>query len=284
MKRISPDGRAVVVTGASTGLGRECALHLDRLGFQVFAGVRRDDDGRALEAAAAGGLRALPLDVTDEDSVRDAVKTVNGDRLWGLVNNAGICVPAPLECLSPDRLREQLEVNVVGAVAVTRAFLPLVRHARGRVVNISSGLGRVASPYLGAYAASQFAKEAISDALRRELRPFGVCVSVVEPGAILTPIWTKVAEQGADVLDAMEPAVGNLYRRSFLDFLTANDKRARSSRTTTRDCAAVVAHALLATRPKIRYQVGLDARLGSLLARLLPDTVIDRAFAKAVVR
>ncbi len=281
MKQISPDGRAVVVTGASSGLGRECALHLDRLGLKVFAGVRLESDGHDLEAASTGRLRALPLDVTDEDSVRDAVKTVAG--VWGVVNNAGICVPAPLECLSPARLREQLEINVVGSVAVTRAFLPLVREARGRIVNISSGLGRVASPYLGAYAASQFAKEALSDSLRREMRPFGVAVSVVEPGAILTPIWGKIDAQGSSVDDAA-PEVADLYRRTFLDFLDANHRRARSSRTTPVRFAQAVEHALLAAKPKTRYRVGPDARLAAVIARLLPDAAVDVAFAKTVSR
>ncbi|CCH32046.1 SDR family NAD(P)-dependent oxidoreductase [Actinosynnema sp. NPDC047251] len=281
MTRISSDGRVVVVTGASSGLGRECALHLDRLGVEVRAGVRREADGRALEAASTGRLRALPLDVTDPDSIRDAVKAVRA--VWGVVNNAGTCVPAPVECLSTQRLREQLEINVVGSVAVTRAFLPLVRESRGRVVNVSSGLGRVASPYLGAYAASQFAKEALSDALRRELRPFGVAVSVVEPGAIRTPIWDKIAAQEAAVDDA-EPEVADLYRRSFRRFLAANDKRARSSRTTPRRFAEAVEHALLATRPRIRYRVGPDARLAALIARLLPDAAVDAAFAKTASR
>jgi NAD(P)-dependent dehydrogenase (short-subunit alcohol dehydrogenase family) len=284
MQRMSPEGRAVVVTGASSGLGRACALHLDRLGCTVFAGVRKDEDGQALEAEAVGGLCALPLDVTDADSVRDAVLAVGENALWGVVNNAGICVPGPLECLSPERLRSQLEVNVVGAVAVTRAFLPLVREARGRVVNVSSGLGRIASPYLGAYAASQFAKEAVSDALRRELRPFGVAVSVVEPGAILTPIWSKMGEQGDSMIETAEPEVRELYRGSFLRFLAANDQRARSSRTTTGDFAAAVAHALLATRPRTRYRVGPDARLAGVLARLLPDAAVDLAFARTVSR
>ncbi|MFD9733342.1 SDR family oxidoreductase [Umezawaea sp. NPDC059074] len=279
--RISPDDRSVVVTGASSGLGKACALHLDRLGYRVFAGVRRESDGDALVAASTSGLlRPVLLDVTDQATVRAAVKTV-GHELWGLVNNAGVCVPGPLECLSPQRLRDQLEINVVGTATVTSAFLPLLREASGRVVNVSSGLGRIASPYLGAYAASQFAKEGLSDALRRELRPFGVAVSVVQPGAIMTPIWTKLAEQGDDLLDTADADVGDLYRVPFRHFLAANDKRARRSGTVPDDFARTVARVLDARRPRSRYQVGPDARAGSVLYRLLPDSLLDLVFAKA---
>ncbi|MCS7478735.1 SDR family oxidoreductase [Umezawaea endophytica] len=279
--RISPDDRTVVVTGASSGLGKACALHLDRLGYRVFAGVRRDTDGDALVAAStSGGLRPLVLDVTDPAAVQAAVKTVGGG-LWGLVNNAGVCVPGPLECLSPQRLRDQLETNVVGAATVTSAFLPLLREARGRIVNVSSGLGRIASPFLGAYAASQFAKEGLSDALRRELRPFGVAVAVVQPGAIMTPIWTKLAAQGDDLLDTADAGVADLYRAPFRHFLAANDERARRSGTVPDDFARTVARALAARRPKSRYQVGPDARAGAVLYRLLPDSLLDLVFAKA---
>ncbi|MFI1302374.1 SDR family NAD(P)-dependent oxidoreductase [Streptomyces sioyaensis] len=187
----SPNDRSVVITGASSGLGRECALHLDRLGFRVFAGVRRTEDAEALTAASPSGqLRPLMLDVTCEDSIRDAAAQVAhetcGTGLWGLVNNAGICVSASLECVRSEQLRRQLETNLVGHFAMTRALLPLSRKAKGRIINVSSGLGRITSPYLGAYASSQFAKEGLSDALRRELRPFGVAV-VVSPRRSPTP-------------------------------------------------------------------------------------------------
>src|SRR5437763_214238 len=149
-EKFTSGGRTVVITGASSGLGKECAQYLDQLVFRVFAGVRKSADSEALAAASSGRLRPLLLDVTREDSIRDAVEVVSKDvrdrGLWGLVNNAGICVSAPLECVSPAQLREQLETNLVGHLAMTRAFLPLSRKARGRIVNVSSGLGRIASP------------------------------------------------------------------------------------------------------------------------------------------
>ncbi|WP_370271048.1 SDR family NAD(P)-dependent oxidoreductase [Streptomyces sp. V4I8] len=286
-RRFPPKDRAVVVTGASSGLGRECALHLDQLGFRVFAGVRRSDDALALTAASTSGrLRPLKLDVTREDLIWKAAARVSeetgDDGLWGLVNNAGMCLSAPMECLSPDALRYQMETNLIGHFAVTRAFLPQIRKAEGRIVNVSSGLGRIASPYLGAYAATQFAKEGLSDALRRELRPFGVAVVVVQPGAISTPIWGKVREAAHDILSGASQEVTDLYRPSFLNFLERNERRARSSTTHPESFANAVAHALTAGRPRTRYRVGRDARATSVLARLLPDAVLDAAFDAVV--
>ncbi|MGH3858967.1 SDR family oxidoreductase [Actinokineospora sp.] len=283
---VDPAGRTVLVTGASSGLGREAALGLARAGFQVVAGVRALDDGERLAEEAAARLRPVLLDVTEPESVAAAAEQVAravGVRgLWGLVNNAGICVSAPLECVAPEVLRRQLDVNVVGQLAVTQAVLPLLRDARGRVVNVTSGVGNVAVPYLGAYAAAQFAKEGMSDALRRELRPLGVDVSVVQPGSIMTPIWGKIAESGHDVLDRVPAEIADLYRESFPRFLEANEKTAIASKTTPADFARTVRRALTAARPKTRYRVGTDARTVAVLARLLPDSLLDRQF-RAVV-
>lgn len=166
-KPLSPQGRHVLITGASSGLGRETALHLAEQGFQVIAGVRRQEDGERLaNACPSGRISTLLIDVTDEESIGRAAAQVAekvGDTgLWGLVNNAGICISAPLECVSSDLLRRQLEVNLIGQLAVTRAILPLLRRGgAARLVNVTSGLGSVAIPYLGAYSAAQFAKEAL---------------------------------------------------------------------------------------------------------------------------
>ncbi|MFI9240356.1 SDR family oxidoreductase [Streptomyces sp. NPDC053079] len=284
-KPIPPAGRAVVLTGASSGLGRECALHLERRGFRVFAGVRRAEDGEKLRAdASSTRLRPVLLDVTDEESIRTAtaevVDAAGEQGVWGLVNNAGTCVSAPLECVTPERLRAQLDVNVVGAVAVTQAFLPHLRRTGGRVVNISSGLGALAAPYLGAYATGQFAKEGMSDAFRRELRPFGVSVSVVRPGAIATPIWDKVREAGEELLDRAPGDVAGLYRASFERFLQMNEERAQSSGTRPEDFARTVFRVLTTSRPRPRYHVGTDARTAMALSRLLPDAALDHVFAR----
>jgi NAD(P)-dependent dehydrogenase (short-subunit alcohol dehydrogenase family) len=276
----------VVITGASSGLGRACALHLARAGFQVFAGVRRTEDGERLRGAATGRLTPVILDVTDEKSVREAVRAVGEDTgengVWGLVNNAGIAVTAPLECVRPELLRRQLDTNVVGQLAVIQGFLPLLRAGGGRIVNVTSGLGNVAIPYLGAYAAAQFAKEALSDALRRELGPQRIPVSVVQPGAIMTPIWGKMSAEAGRTIEGAEEPVRELYQDTFLRFLETNEQQARNSRKTPDDVAGTVFRALLAKRPRTRYGVGSDATGGRILARLLPDRAIDRIFGSIV--
>jgi NAD(P)-dependent dehydrogenase (short-subunit alcohol dehydrogenase family) len=284
---VSPSGRAVVITGASSGLGRAGAIHLAQLGFRVFAGVRRTEDGEKL-AAESGHDRIHPLiiDVTETDQIRAAADEVASSLgtsgLWGLVNNAGICVPGPLECLAAQQLRHQFETTVVGQLATIQAFLPLLRTSRGRIVNVTSGLGRIALPYLGAYAAAQFAKEGISDALRRELVPFGVSVSVVQPGAIATPIWDKMARLGEEALAGAGEDTAGLYRGSFLRFLTLNAHQLQTTRTTPADFATVLAEVLTTSRPRTRYQVGADMRRTRLLARLLPDTLLDRHLSALV--
>ncbi len=184
---------AVLVTGASTGIGRATGLYLQARGFRVFASVRRETD-----AADLSGATPVLLDVENAESIRAAADAVGAaledGALQGLVNNAGIAVSGPLEFLEMSDLRHQFEVNLFGQVAVTRAFLPLLRRAKnGRIVNMSSISGRITAPLLGPYSMSKFALEAFSDALRRELSPFGLSVSVVEPGAIKTPIWDKAS-------------------------------------------------------------------------------------------
>ncbi|MGW8377521.1 SDR family oxidoreductase [Streptomyces sp. ODS28] len=278
---LSPHGRSVLVTGASSGLGKACALTLARSGFRVFAGVRDLAAGEELAAeAGAGRITPLRIDVTDGETIDAAVREVTaalgGQGLWALVNNAGIAVSAPLECVTPERLRSQLDTNVVGQLAVTQGFLPLLRRAGGRVVNVTSGLGSVALPYMGAYAAAQFAKEAISDVLRRELRPHGVAVSVVQPGAIMTPIWGKLAHGARTSLDALPEAVLELYRIPFNRFLHQNEQHARHSRTTPEDFARAVLRALTAEEPRTRYRVGRDAVSSGVLKRVLPDKALDR--------
>ncbi|GAA2242869.1 SDR family NAD(P)-dependent oxidoreductase [Streptomyces amakusaensis] len=282
VRRSLPAGGAVVVTGASSGLGRECALELENRGFHVLAGVRRGEDGEKLVGESLRGrLRYAVIDITDDASVRASAELVEREYggLRGLVNNAGICVPGPLECVDSDRFRRQLDVNVVGQLGMIRAHLPLLRRSRGRIVNITSGLGKTAVPYLGAYAAAQFAKEAMSDALRRELTPTGVRVSIVAPGAILTPMWDKVSEAGERLLRDAPAGVAELYRASFGAFMEGNGQQSTKSLTTPEDFARTVARALTDVRPRTRYWVGADARSAGRWARLLPDSLLDRRFS-----
>jgi NAD(P)-dependent dehydrogenase (short-subunit alcohol dehydrogenase family) len=281
----------VLVTGASSGLGEATAVGLANAGFTVYAGVRSEEKAQRV-AALSPAIRPLILDVTEQDSVHAAGKLLRDHTdeagLHGLVNNAGICVPAPLECLPIEDLRAELEVNLVGSIALTQELLPLLRKRTavvppaipaGRIVNVSSGIGRVAPPFLGAYAASQFAKEGMSDALRRELAPLAVSVSVVEPGAVMTPIWSKVSATARRVLETAPDESAGPYRGRFQTFVDLNGNRARESRTRPEAVAAAITHAMNARRPRSRYHVGPDSWAAAIAARLLPDRVLD-----AVVR
>jgi NAD(P)-dependent dehydrogenase (short-subunit alcohol dehydrogenase family) len=266
----------VVVTGASTGIGRACALRLDAAGLRVFAGVRRDADAAELRGLASGRLVPLPLDVTRDDSLAAAAGAVARDLgeapLAALVNNAGLGVFGPLEWTPPSLLREILEVNVVGVAAATRAFLPLLRRARGRIVNLGSVSGRVAPPYLGAYAASKFALEGLSDALRRELAGLGVSVALIEAGRVDTPIWTKALES----FEALAGAVPEDARSAYAAAPPALRAGAvRGGGLPPEAVAEVVLRALTAPRPRARYLVGGDARRRARL-RFLPDGWQDR--------
>jgi NAD(P)-dependent dehydrogenase (short-subunit alcohol dehydrogenase family) len=270
--------RSVVITGTSTGIGRVTALELDRKGFRVFAGVRRESDAQSLRAEASERLTPLMLDVTDGEAVVQAAKNVAaelGDAgLDGLVNNAGIGVGGPIEFVDSDEWRTQFEVNVFGPAAVIRAFLPQVRQAKGRIVNVSSAAGRVVTPLLGPYCASKFALEALSDALRVEVRKQGVRVSLVEPGFIETPMLDKGDETTIEALKKLPPIGRELYGESletFQKFMSSFRSRAAKPEAVAR----AIEHALTASNPNTRYTVGLDSKAFTLLAWLLPDRASD---------
>jgi NAD(P)-dependent dehydrogenase (short-subunit alcohol dehydrogenase family) len=276
--------KAILVTGASTGIGEACALHLADAGHRVYAGIRRGVDGERLQQLAGGRLVPVPLDVTDQAAVDGALATIAAaeeGRLHGVVNNAGIALGGPLEYLPTDVWREQFEVNVLGQVAVTRAALPLIRPGGGRIVFIGSISGKVATMMMGPYCASKFAIEAIGESLRMELRPWRIGVSVVEPGAIKTPIWDK-GRQTADRLEREMPGeAADRYRVHIAAVRKGIEMQDRSGIAPAK-VAAAVEHALFSSRPKTRYLVGNDARIQSALVRLLPDRpreAIIRRFA-----
>jgi NAD(P)-dependent dehydrogenase (short-subunit alcohol dehydrogenase family) len=264
--------KSVLVTGASTGIGEACALHLDRLGHRVYAGVRSQKHADGLRERGSERIVPVFLDVTDQEQI-DAVAKQIADadgRLDGVVNNAGIARGGPLEYLPLEIWREQLDVNVLGQVAVTKAVLPFIRAARGRIVFIGSISGKIATMLMGPYGASKFAIEAISESLRNELRPWGISVSVVEPGAIKTPIWDK----GRDQADRLEQALPEEARTRYAPHVAAIRKgiEMQDRQGASPDkVAAAVEHALFSARPKTRYPVGTDARVQSLMVRWLPD-------------
>ena len=274
---------AVLITGSSTGIGEACALHLDGLGFRVFAGVRREADGEKLVAQASGALTPVILDVADDASVTAAAKQVDeavgAAGLVGLVNNAGVARGGPIEHLPLEEWRSQFDVNVFGQLAVTQATLPMIRRGGGRIVFMGSIAGRLAQPLIGPYVASKHAIEGIGDVLRMELAPWGIHVAVVEPGAINTPIWEKGRKTSVEMKQRLGSAVVEQYR-SQLDKvdkgIDVNERRGAPPQKV----ADAVEHALTARRPKTRYLVGADAKLGAQLTRFLPDRLTDRLLAR----
>jgi NAD(P)-dependent dehydrogenase (short-subunit alcohol dehydrogenase family) len=277
----------VVITGASSGIGRECALYLDPRGFRVFAGVRKAADGDALAKAASPRLTPVILDVTDARSVTEAagvVRTALGDApLVGIVNNAGIGIGGVVEYVAPSELRRQMEVNLIGPLAVIQAFMPMIRRNRGRIVNISSVGGKVATPFVGPYCASKFALEALSDSLRAELKPWGIHVAIVEPGAVRTAMFEKARNQVDEALGGLPPEGVSYYGKEVeaMRGLIASQEQVAVSAEAV---AAVVEHALTSSRPRTRYLVGRDAKVMAFFHWLLPDRAFDGLLAFAMRR
>ena len=274
----------MVVTGASTGIGAATGRHLASLGFEVLAGVRREEDA-ALVESWSGRVRAQRLDVTEPVQVAalaTAVANAPGP-LRALVNNAGIAVVGPVEALTVEDWRRQLEVNVLGQVAVTRTLLPQLIDARGRVVMMSSIGGLVAGPLFGPYSASKFAVEAFTDVLRQEVGPLGVRVVAIEPDAIATPIWERGRLAGDDRWAEVEPRVERRYSR-LVDAVRALADKASRDGLPAEHVAEVVVQAVTSRRPRTRYLVGKDAVAQAWLRRLLPDRVMDALVRRALLR
>jgi NAD(P)-dependent dehydrogenase (short-subunit alcohol dehydrogenase family) len=279
------DARFVLITGASTGIGAACAIGCAERGMTVFAGVRDLVAGDALQAKGGKAIIPVQLDVTDGESITNAAdvvaRHVGQAGLSGLVNNAGIAIGSPLELIPLQQLRRQLEVNVVGQIAVIQAVLPLLRRARGRIVNMGSIAGRGTIPMMGPYSASKHALEALTDALRLELYPWGIEVSIIEPGAIATPIWDKSMQISLDVESEMPADGRHLYEAA------ARSVREAVGQTAARAIPAdavvkAVLHALTAKRPNTRYLVGRDAKLRAVMLRWLPDRLQDWILKKVL--
>lgn len=275
--------RSALVTGASTGIGRATALRLDADGWRVFAGVRRDEDAKSLQSAGSERLTSLILDVTDAGQIAAAADRIatelGGTGLDGLVNNAGVSLPSPLETMPIEDFRLQIEVNLTGQVAVTQAMLPLLRTARGRIVFISSIGGRIAFPFTGAYHAAKFGIEAVGDVFRRELRRTGISVSIVEPGSIATDIWDR-GEQASDEIGERSPQREDLYGDAIEKYRKV--VRGVAGRGIPPEKAAgAIEQALSARRPRTRYLVGVDAKVQARVKYLIPTPLFDRIVARA---
>ncbi|ANE78191.1 retinol dehydrogenase [Mycobacterium adipatum] len=272
---------SVLVTGAGRGIGRTIAEQLAAHGWDVIAGVRSDADGAALTAVDPQRISAVILDVTDDGDI-SALDDALPYRLDAVVNNAGIVMAGPMETLTTQQWRTQLEVNVIGQFAVTRAVLPRLRAAHGRVVFISSVNGRMSTPLIGAYAASKFALEAAADALRMELSPWRIPVVLIEPAQTDTDMWRTAGSMVDDVDAALTPAERDLYGRHVSGMRKAVPISQRLA-VAPEKVSDVVRAALTAKRPRARYVVGAGPRLQIALMTNLPVRVRDRVL-RAVMR
>jgi NAD(P)-dependent dehydrogenase (short-subunit alcohol dehydrogenase family) len=264
----------VLVTGCSSGIGAATAAELLRRGHSVTAAVRKEADAEALLERHPTGLDVVRFDVTDDDAVAREVGRVAERPLDAVVNNAGAAFAAPLEHLPLALLREQLDINVVGQLAVTQAALPALRRSSeggsgGRVVVVGSIGGRVAGGLLGPYHASKFAVVGLTDSLRAELAPWGIPVILIEPGVIASPIWATGEDRGRRLFDALPEAARARYRRQ-MDAKVAEGRRNAQGGAPPQTVAEVIAGALEAAKPRPRYLVGRDARLAGALAKLPP--------------
>ncbi len=280
----SGSGRLVVVTGASTGIGAATARELAGRGFHVLAGVRRDADADALRAE---NIEPHILDITVDADVAAITARVlhdpDGRPLYALVNNAGVAVNAPVEVLPMTEWHRQFDVNLFGHIAMTRAMLPALLAASGRVVTISSVGGRVAMATYGAYAGAKFALEAFSDALRREVGAHGVTVVVVQPGAVVTEISRRGVDTAQRLAQAMTPDQHNRYD-TLIAAVTDQAREFARNGVPAAQAARVVARAVTAARPRTRYTVGRDAAVLVRLARVTPDRVLDRMLRRNLQR
>jgi NAD(P)-dependent dehydrogenase (short-subunit alcohol dehydrogenase family) len=265
---------SVLVTGAARGIGRSITEHLAERGWDVVAGVRRETDAASVTAANPARITPIILDVTDAAHLARLGAELP-TRLDGIVNNAGIATVGPIESVTSEAWRNQLEVNVIGALAATRAVLPRLRDSRGRVIFISSVNGQLVMPMFGAYCASKFALEAAAEALRMELRPWHIPVSVVEPAQTDTDMW-RTADT---VVQEMESALSDDQRTLYARHIAGMRKlipMARRMAVAPERVAEVVERALTARRPRPRYVVGAVPRAQAALTSHLPITVRDR--------
>jgi len=272
------DKGSALITGASSGIGRACSLMLDRAGYQVFAGVRTIQAAEELASLASERLCPVILDITDPIQIRRACQMTDrhleGKGLSALINNAGITLPGSIEFLSLDEFCGELEVNVIGHLAVTQAFMPAIRKAGGRIINVGSALGKFVMPLTGAYAASKFALEALTDALRRELLPSGIHVSLIAPGSVESAIWDKIDGEVARMEAGLPAEARERYGRTG-NSISNLWKKAHYRAIPPEAVARVVLKILESSRPKPRYPVGPDAHFLTLVGRFVPDSLVD---------
>ena len=275
--------KSILITGASTGIGKVSAIHLDSLGFKVFAGVRKDEDGEKLLERASDKLETLILDVTDESLIATAVERISSERAYpffGLVNNAGIGISGVIEATTVSEFRRLMEVNLIGLHAMTFAAIPWLRKNHGRIINVGSSSSYIAAPGGSAYAASKFAVRAYTDSLRTEVAPFGMEVSLVAPGAIESDIWAKNAAYKKKLRKTVSAELLDIYR----PFVRYGDKVLEDVKPLpTMKVAKAIEDALVAKKPKAIYLVGPDAKKAFYFSGF-PKRALTKIFLKHILK
>jgi NAD(P)-dependent dehydrogenase (short-subunit alcohol dehydrogenase family) len=272
-----------LITGSSTGIGEATALHLAAKGHQVFAGVRKNEDGEKLRAKALDkNLIPVLLDVVDEKSLAAAFQFISGQvaGLDGIVNNAGVVIAGPQEFIPLKAFRQQLDVNVTGPFAVTQIFLPLIRKFTGRIVNVGSLSGLISVPFVGPYGASKFALRGLTDSLRLELYPWKIHVALIEPGPVATPIWNKSKNLAFELIKGSLPEANKYYEKVLANFTKLLDQTVKLA-VPVENVVKVIDHALLSSSPKIYYPVGRGAKLQSAMSHLVPQFMMDKVILKS---
>lgn len=277
--------KQVLITGASTGIGFDLTRTLCEKGYKVWAGVRRPESLDRLIEDFSGSLTVLKLDVTNSDDIQRAFKVVqselNPDQELILVNNAGVASGGPVEGVEIDEWRKVFDVNLFGMVEVTKTFLPLIRHTKGRIINMGSISGRVASPFLGPYTTSKFAVKAFSDSLRREVASLGVHVSLIEAGPIRTEIWSKSIDVSDDIAKKLSPEVRETYG-SMMAALREGVVATAKEAVPVQHVTMAILHAIQSRMPRVNYLVGKNIKLQAGLMRFMSTRMMDKVIKKSL--
>ena len=273
----------ILITGTSSGIGKACVLELDKLGFKIFATVRKQEDANNLKKETSKNVLPVIMDITDNLSIKSAYEVISKitdeNGLYALINNAGIAIGGPLEFIPLDDVRKHFEVNVFGHIAVIQSFLKLLRKGKGRIINISSIDGKVITPFLVPYSASKFALEAFSDALNIELKAWNIPVTTINPGNIKTQMWMKSIENTRKQLSTYPEEMHVLYDKTMNKVLKAATKVSEYGISPNNVTKAVV-RALYSKKPKRRYIVGLDANIMYYISKYFPESVIYKLVTK----
>jgi NAD(P)-dependent dehydrogenase (short-subunit alcohol dehydrogenase family) len=287
----SGEGRAnkklsILITGASTGIGWDCSLELAKMGWRVFATVRKEADGKKLVDASSGEVTPVIMDISDYESVKKGALIIEeklaGDGLDALFNNAGISVQGPMEIIPVKMFEEQMRVNVFGHFYVTQVFLPMIRRVKGRILFMSSESGRITIPLVGPYSASKFALESMANAFRIELLPSGIGVSLIEAATIKTPMWDKIDITTEKMIAMLPQQARELYKTELHTLLVFPKKQAQMGIPMKKVTRAVI-RALSVRRPKARYVVGWEAWLFIILHKVFPTRLVDWVSSKALI-